>query len=410
MGLNFRWLQALGSEAAAPYELVAHPLGSLKVYPHSFYSIRVRARMGERVMPTATAGVLVLGSDLRGGIAELDRARPFTPVVLIDGEPALTGFGSGDVDLAPGVHLLEVQTGASGAYWPIDVKAGRFTRMTSFVKQRLDDGSPIEMMRQSVLIPTRAMPPRMGRLASTVLAAVAGVAAFGLTAVALESMGVPFPDSVGLRMLIFALLVTVGIVGAVFGHRAGVLIEQLWNRIAEARLMVGLPVAEHAERPCPGGRWRPVDPRDEAPPRGLRLNLAYVQTPHQPQETPSTILDEDAVADAAERARRFGEDYPPQIRPWVAPPRVLIDGEPVPAIWGVNEYRLSPGSHRVELAVPPPPEALLDTETEVELGPESRIDVEVSDAGAVDALARIEMTPSWDGDQLQRYSGRFEQG
>lgn len=408
MGLNFRWLRALGSEAAGPYELAAHPLGRRTVFAHELYSIWLRSKAGQRGTPDPGKGALILESDLRGGVAEVAEPRPFTPVVLVDGEPVATGFGCGDIDLEPGGHLLQVQSGASGAYWPIDVKPGLLTRMTSFVPQRVKDGPAVDLMRQFVLVPARAVPPRLGRLLTVVLSTVLGIVTFGSAAMAAESWGPPWPDSGFLRLLILSLIGAIAIAGAVMGYRIGLVIERVWNTAAEARLLLRLPIAEHGERQCPGGTWRPVDPRDEAPPRGVRLNLAYVQVPHRPEGALSTIVDEKAVAAAAKRARTFGEDYPPEVRPWVDAPRVVIDGEAMPAIWGVNEYRLSPGPHRVEIAVPPPPEVLLGEETEVKLGRDSRMELDVFETGSVDALARIEMTPCWDGWELQRYSAALE--
>lgn len=404
MGLNYRWLRALGSEAAAPYELAAHPLGARKVHLHNLYSVWIRARMSERVMPTDEQGVLTLASDLHGGITEFDGARPFTPVVLIDGEPVATGFGSGDIDLEPGRYLLQIQSGASGAYWPIDIEPGLFTRVTSFVPQRLGEGPVPELVRQWFLLPTRSVPPRLGRAATAVLAALgslAGFAAVGLTMLQLDS-----GDSQSRLIIYLAVVgyVLASILGGILFYRIGLLIERVWNRIAEARLKFDLPVAEYRETPCPVGTWRPVDPRDASPAAGLRVNLAYVQAPHRPEAPLGTIVDEQEVARAAKRARQFGEDYPPEVRPWMSAPRVVINGEPVPAIWGVNEYRLAPGTHRVTVEVPPPPEVLVGAGTEVELGPDSVLDTEVGASGAVEALARVEMTPGFEGWELQRYS------
>ncbi|GAB3994419.1 hypothetical protein GCM10029992_08760 [Glycomyces albus] len=99
-------------------------------------------------------------------------------MVLVDGRPVATGFGRGDIDLDPGRHLLQVQAGASGAYWPVDIKPGLFTRVTSFVSQRLDDGPPKSLMRQWFLLPTRSVPPRMGRIPTAALTVLGSVGVF----------------------------------------------------------------------------------------------------------------------------------------------------------------------------------------------------------------------------------------
>ncbi|WP_199034217.1 hypothetical protein [Glycomyces salinus] len=374
------------------------------MFSHAMYSIWVRSGVGSRGLPSPEKGILILESDLLGGIEELDEPRPFTPVALIDGEPVATGFGRVDIDLEPGRYLLQIQSGASGAYWPIEVKRGLFTRVTSFVPQRLDEGPVPELVRQWFLLPTRSVPPRMGRAVTAVLAvlgSLAGFAAVGLTLLQFDS------GESQSRLIIYLALVgyvLASILGGILFYRIGLLIERVWNRIAEARLRFGLPVAEYRETPCPVGTWRPVDPRDVSPAAGLRVNLAYVQAPHRPEAPLGTIVDEQEVARAAKRARQFGEDYPPEVRPWMSAPRVVIDGEPVPSIWGVNEYRLAPGTHRVTVEVPPPPEVLVGAGTEVELGPDSVLDTEVGASGAVEALARVEMTPGFEGWELRRYS------
>ncbi|MCH7229369.1 hypothetical protein L0U85_00605 [Glycomyces sp. L485] len=419
MGLNLRWLRALGREGAAPYEFAKHPLGSpASVFADELYSVDLRAVSRSRKMPGRGEGVLVLESDLRGGIVETDAdaVRPFAPVVLVDGEPVVTGFGRGHIGLDPGRHLVQVQCGASGAYWPVDIGPGRFTRLTSFVSQRLDEEPPLGFIRQFVLAPARSIPPRLGRRPTKALTAVGGFAGFAAGALAASAAGMSLPDATFLRLLFFLVFLVPATVGAVLGHRLGLLLEKVWNTAAEARLALRLPVGEHRVAPCPGGTWRPVDPRDESTPaveRGtgvLRLAIAYAQAPAPAVEAPGRVYDEEAVRASARRRRQFGEEYPPQVRPWVGAPRVRVDGEAVPAIWGVNEYRLGSGRHRVEVELPPPPEVLVSAETEVDLPARALSrEVTLSEAApvAIEAMAVIEMVPGHDGWELERYAARM---
>ncbi|GAB3656059.1 hypothetical protein [Glycomyces tarimensis] len=405
--MNLRWIRALGDENAAPYELAAHPLGRLPVSAHELYSVRVRRSAAERGLPSAGKGVLVLESDLRGGIAEIDDARPFTPVVLIDGEPVATGFGRADIELEPGRHLVEVQSGASGAYAPVDIEAGASARLSSFVPQRLGTGAA--RLRRFALVPTRIVPPRPGRWFAMAMPCVGA-------AVGLFSTAVFDEDGIGkvLGLLIAAAMMTAG--GVLFYWLAR-LIESAASALAELRLSGSLPVARHRPAPIRGGTWRPVDPRDGAEPeaeRGtgvLRLTLTYEQAPVPAAEV-GEVLDERAVRAASRRHRRFGEDYPPQARPWVEPPLVTVDDEPAPAIWGVNEYRLAAGRHRLRVEVPPPPEVLVGEATRItmstEAGRHHEVVLDTSSTVALEAAAVIEMAPGHDGWELERYAGSFK--
>ncbi|THV34380.1 hypothetical protein [Glycomyces buryatensis] len=411
--MNWRWIRALG-EGAAPYEIAAHPLTDRTVFAHELYTVWIRSTAAERGLPPPGKGVLILESDLLGRIAESDATRPFTPVVLIDGEPIATGFGRADITLDPGRHLLEIQSGASAAYAPIDIEGGKFTRMSSFVPQRLDGadtGDARALLRRFTLTPTIAVPPRPSRW-FTPAVCFAGTAASALATLAVLDR----TDVEGLAWLL--LVVVVATLGGIGFYWAARLIEAAAVAAAELRLKARLPVAGHHEAAIGDGTWRPVDVRDTAapqPPPGqavLRLAVAYTQSPNDPQALPGTILDEKAAEQAARRRRVIGEEYPPEARPWVERPVVRIDDAPVPAIWGVNEYHLTPGGHRVDVGVPGPAEVLRDDQTTVVLPADAEVRIDVVLRGAeptvVEATAAIEMVPGFEGWELERYAGTIE--
>ncbi|MCD0443797.1 hypothetical protein LO763_09195 [Glycomyces sp. A-F 0318] len=441
--MNWAWIRALGGVRAAPYEIAAHPLGrpTRPVLSEAYYAKRrrrFRLRYGSRPVrvgggpgprPPQGGGLLVLESDLLGPIGEHDDTRPFTPVVLVDGEPVATGFGRGLVTLEAGDHLVQVQAGASAGYHPVRMRPGGHAAVSSFVPQRADASlRGAAFLRQFPMTATGAVPRRIGYLVDVPVTALALVAGVVLGAALMAPLDPP--TALGLLAAL-----AIGVVCAVLGHWAVRLLQRLAVARAERRLG-SLPAALHAPQPFPGGSWRLIDPHDTAAPAGsdgmavLRLGLTFVRSP-QPRDVPeappidmrSRIGEEyprrlrrsafapgpdparEAEA-AAARVKRFGEAYPPEARPWVDAPLVTVDGEPVPAAWGVNEYRLAPGAHRVDIAAPPPPAVLTGADTAVELGGASAtmaVDLRADRPVARDAMARIAMVPAASGRELARY-------
>lgn len=448
--MNWAWLRALGTAYAAPYEIARHPLGERTVHPHEYYAVgrnlrrtRLRLRDAPALFASAPAGTgsgfLVFESDLLGPITEAPGTRPFTPVLLVDGSPVATGFGRADIMLEPGPHLVELQSGASAGYWPIELRSGGTAGLTGFVRQRLSADAASDLLRDQFLIPTAAAPSRLGRRFPMHLSLIGAV--LGFLALALPLAELPIGRIPGLLLAAGA-----AIAGGAGGYWLARAIERTVLTLAEQKLVGGVRTALHRPAAFPGGSWRPVDPRDTAPAHAgdgmaaLRLTLAYVQTPHTDdpgrgsrpplhrrwrlgEDPPHRIVgphrydprrpvdETEETKAAAKRRNRFGETYPPEARPWVAAPVVRIDGEPVPAIWGVNEYRLRPGGHQVTVEVPPPPDVLASDTTTMRLDDDSRISRNVQLDGngtaAIEATAAIEMTPDAEGWELARYRGSF---
>lgn len=453
--MNWAWLYALGLRAA-PYEIAAHPLGRAgrQVLSEDYYAKRrkrlrirpwtrtvglgsTRFDLGERtpVRRPAGGGLLILESDLLGPIGEHEDTRPFTPVVLVDGEPVATGFGRGLIALEAGDHLVQIQAGASAGYHPISVRPDGHVWLASFVPQRLDATlRGAVFLRQFPMAPTQAVPRRLSHLVDMPVTTAAMFIGFFTGTVIATAFDLT-------EWVAAAAAGAFGVVTALAAHQLVRLVHRLVVARAERRLAQPLPFAVHAPQAFPGGSWRLIDPQDLTAPQGsegmavLRLNLTFSQTRHRQEplipETapidmtarigeqyprrlrpsvfgpkPATDKGREACR-AAKRRRQFGEAYPPEARPWVDAPQVAVDGEPVPAAWGINEYRLSPGEHRITVAVPPPPEVLTGDATEIALGDASgeylaalRTDRPVS----LDGMARIEMTPAETGWELSRYT------
>ncbi|HEU5128806.1 MAG TPA: hypothetical protein VFU12_12530 [Glycomyces sp.] len=317
------------------------------------------------------------------------RPRPFTPVFLVDGRPAASGFGTGVIEVEAGLRLVQVQCGASGAYAYVEVPSEGRVALASTVPRLLD-------------------------------------------------------------------------------HRTT---ERRTSHF-HGQFDLALKGRARAPEPAAEGRWRAVDPRDPRRPRAepgqavLRLDLAYVQPPSgesvelgltasaltddalterrepqrpRPSETfkeqvgegledlgrgQQRIWDEHRAAQreiwsasgkAKAHAKRgldlLGEARRPPVRPWVDPPRVTVGEASVPAIWGVNEYRLPAGTHLVEVAVPPPPESI-GRDAAVSLGGDARLlfELELPEGTmtTVEAIAQVTMTVDAKGTGLASYAATIE--
>lgn len=456
--MNWAWLRALGVSYTAPYEIAAHPLGrkSRPVLSEDYYAkrrkrIRIRpwtrslrlgsARFEDDLEPRPSmsrpdgSGLLILESDLLGPIGEHEDTRPFTPVVLIDGEPVATGFGRGLITLEPGDHLVQIQSGASAGSWPVQVRANGYVWLSSFVPQRLGPArSGAEFLRQFPIAPTQAIPRRLSHLVDAPFAMTAAFAGVFFGTSAVSSLDPPKWIEVAAAMAFGLLspLIALGLIRLV--HRAAV----AW---AEHRLARPLPPTIHAPQRFPAGSWRLIDPQDPTAPQGsegmavLRLTLTFEQKAHRQDllipETPPIDMTarigeeyprrlrpslfgpklavdlEREARRAAKRRKQFGEAYPPEARPWIDAPLVTVDNESVPAAWGINEYRLPPGLHRIKAAVPPPPEVLTGEATEIalaEANAEYRADLSTDRPIHLNGMARIEMAPAETGWELSRYS------
>lgn len=381
----------------------------------------------------------------KGNEHRLHRRAHHFPVVLVDGIPTATGLGTGRIVVPAGKHLVQVQFLGSGRYWPVDVEAGREVRLSSLVAEPYFSGHLTERMRRFcgcfALGPRAFLRPHQTLLGPTV-AAVAMYALMFLT------LGPDDPRGPMAAVAVWFLLALAP-----------------WARAAWHRLR-GISVARYE----PEGTevtWRPVDPDDLAPPEPgaavLRVHSVLLHdgdTEREPIRVPRTrppevppgarplanpAEDPDAplievlgtelegigrwakgewgmlvrnmgwdretrerLAEARKQEAQRGE-----VLPWIDPPRVTVGDRELPAIWGLNEYRLPPGRYMVELAVPGPPHAL-DRGTKVDLTGRSKLlyELDLSDrtVTTIEGYAHIKSKLDGQGLTLSEYSGRIWSG
>lgn len=339
--------------------------------------------------------------------------RPFTPVVTVDGAPAATGIGEGVIVVPAGRHLVQMQSGASGPYRSVDVRPGEVVELdgvtTKLRHLTCMEGRPIDSYRDIVLGPRGKTRVKDGALfRSLIVGGLAAIAVLGLLALAglIGILDFEFDSPA----TIIPVVATYAVVAAAFG---------MWEN------RPGNPVGEpHGPDPHSGVDHRVLDPGDRQPPQAapgravLRVHAVYRQDHNRedvgPGEPTGRSLKELLDKNAAERAKNWdstGEPAPPPARPWMAPPSVKVNGRALPAVWGLNEYQVPPGPSVVEIAVPPPTNAV-DGQTQMLMDQSAiRVNTQLDPARPTEigAYARIRVTPGIDGATLKEYRALMRQ-
>ncbi|THV34383.1 hypothetical protein [Glycomyces buryatensis] len=430
-----------GPHALSPFPVVT---GRVEV-PDGCGTIRFTSKMIVRASePRPTEPEPGRALPPKGQEHRLRRRAKFYPVVLVNGIPTATGLGTGRIVLPAGRHLVQVQSLASGRYWPVDVVSGKEVRLASVVAEPYFSGDTAERMRRffgCFSLGPRAFLKRWQSMVGPTAAAVAVYCLLFLFVSGPEAASGP----IAAVATWFLLALTP------------------WAKWAWHRLR-GTPVAGY-ETGGEGITWRPVDPGDRlAPEPGgeavLRLNPVFlhdgdsdrepVRVPRtrppevpmgarpleHPHENPDAPLVEvlgqelegmgrwakgewgmlvrdmgwdreyrERLADARKQESAKGE-----VAPWIEPPRITLGDRGLLAIWGRNEYRLPPGRYRVEIAIPGPPHAL-DRGTKVDLLLRGSVPLELDLRGGtvteIDVYALVKSRLNPDGMTLGEYSGRI---
>jgi hypothetical protein len=313
---------------ASPLEgwrAAAHPEGGLRVWddpgPGRVGAGRglLRLRLGKR------------GS---GGPRRYDQpdrwVYPGTPVVLIDGRPAVQGFGAAVLELPAGPHDVEVQAGGSRGWWHVDVPDGG-TAALDFINDL--DEAPASGRRWVL------GPPGLKRVDRR------WTALWWLV-----------PSLATASVLVLLPAMVAGFEAPTVWPAWAVAVATLWALAARLHLRRASCSAQ-AKRAQP--RWElPVDPPPPAPafitplygspgPPGEGLGMAVLdlrwELVWQRLDSPEGT--------GLEPMREYGEPLPSPRRPWLEPPTLLVDDHLVEARWARLCVPLRPGTHRIDLAV-----------------------------------------------------------
>lgn len=310
-------------------------------------------------------------------------------MILVDGRPAATGFGVGAIEVDPGLRLVQVQCGASGAYAHVEVPSAGRVELSSVVPRRLDHRTAAQRTsnfhRQfDLTVKGRRHEPAVSPEDDW-------------QAIAPDDPQRPRsePGTAVLRLDLAYM-----------------------QRPSEEDIALGLSAAAPPEAKDDGRhgphRPRPFETFKEQIGEDLE-RLAEGQHriwgEHRAAQREIWSRSGKARAHALRGLDLLGESRCPVVRPWVDPPKVTVGDSPVRAIWGVNEYRFAAGTHLVEIAVPPPPEAV-GRGAAVSLDGASRLlfELELPEGTmtTVEAIAEIAMTVDAEGTGLASYAGTID--
>lgn len=345
------------------------PFRAWAAQPHPDAAVPVRA--GRRLSRTAGdadaahATVVVRtawrNQDSRDVHPSLRVSRPLVPVVSVDGSPASWGWGTTELTLPPGRHLIAVTSSHSRCYQTVDLRRGERRELDyasilgATAHWYAEAGAQIRDL--TAFGPRRPGPGGIGWYHLITVGGLVLVAA--LTAVALTSAD-PIAD----------LLIPAAVWGAVaigLGIGIGVIAVSLVQQ-ARARKVVTVPPpsdrtaatvrvldADVPERLAPASGWA-----------GLGLHLRFELDAHPEPALAALAGGRKPNLMQRWRAIRIGEPEPPACRPWIPPPEVLLDGEPVPASWTRMWMQLAPGEHELVVRVAAPP-SQIDARTMLDL-------------------------------------------
>ncbi|RRS01413.1 hypothetical protein [Glycomyces terrestris] len=388
------------------------PFKGWAVRPHPDAAVPVRA--GRRLKPGAAAGrgphaVVVVrtawrNQDSRDVHPSLRVSRPLVPVVSIDGVPVSWGWGTTEMTVDPGDHLIAVASSHSRCYQTVDLEAGERRELDyasiigSTAHWYAEAGAQIRDL--TAFGPRR---PGPGGIGGFHLVAVGGlVLAAALTAVAIAS---PDPTADLLVPAVIWGAAGLGLGIGIVAITASLMQEARARRIVTAApptgaapLAVRVLDADTPERLAPAPGWA-----------GLNLHLRFEIEAHPEPALAALAGGRKPGPLQRWRAIRIGEPEPPACRPWVPAPEVLLDGEPVAASWTRMWIQLAPGAHDLVVRTAPAP-SQVDARTALDLsGAEIRRRFSVDAGGTFDlrCTAEVAALSAHDRPRLAAFRARW---
>ncbi|MEU5870292.1 hypothetical protein AB0A73_01875 [Glycomyces sp. NPDC047369] len=393
--LLLAWPVLPGLRRLAPFK-VFPPFRAWAARPHPDAAVEVRAgrRLDER--ESATDAVVVVrtawrNQDSREARPSLRASRPLVPVVSVDGVPASWGWGTTELALPPGTHLVAVAAGHSRCYRQVDLAAGERLELdyAGVLGDTADRFALAGELRDPVSFKERRRPGPVGRYYLLLLGGAAAAAVLTWTVLA----------SPGVLTAAPAAAIAVGL-----GIGAAAVIAALRKQVRLRRVAVAAP-------PAPGDAPAVLDadePQRTAPApgwAGFGLHLRYSLDKYPPEAVAALA---GGTPNLLQRWRtvRIGEPEAPACRPWVPAPEVLLDGEPLAAGWTRTWTQLAPGEHELVVRVPLHP-SQIGPGTAVDLsGAEhrARFRAEAGETAMIVLHAEVAAVPAADGPHLASYS------
>lgn len=293
-----------------------------------------------------------------------------TPVVLIDGVPALQGFGEAAVEVSRELHLVEVQGGGGRGWWMVDGTAAGPGRPAAELDFYNDVCNPRHRWFERDLPGAawffgppgrRAIPKHNHDSAKWDAPNGVGtlVAWAALTVLGAFLVG---PDDGG-TVAVIAAAAVIPAVALAFGAKRALDWDERRRVNRHERLQRSVPLGSGDAAVTLLGRQA----TQELPP-GLVVDLRFEQVWQRvrvPRSKPVSHIEpqkfmfggleylEPGVDDAAwHNLIRYGEPIGPAERPWMEAPTVYVDGRRVEARWARIHLSLEPGEHRLRVEVP----------------------------------------------------------
>lgn len=362
----------------------------LKTVAERMEALQRRRRAGD---PVASA------HDLRSSLV---------PVVLVDGRPVASGWGSIELPLAAGRHLLEVQSQHSRAWRAIDIHSGRVTAidyigMLGEAHRAYGDGDPPPRLAD---FHGHTIGPR-GRLnfwqylPANARSRMSFVIV--LIALAVAGLGSWFADILGAPTTVAVLAGAALWAGALAAWGLRVLWTYLrYNRCPPAPPLRGAgqdaPLVLDPDGDVP-------DPRPGA--AAILIDARFLKTDLDPAEL-ARQLPPGASIDRGGRAAldSIGEITPIKHRFAVPPPKIELDRISISTTWTRMWIEVLPGHHRLDVRTPEPPLPAAE-----QLPPDTgavEIDLAAGQVAAIRLTVAVKAVPDRAEPALHHWSCRIE--
>ncbi|THV42701.1 hypothetical protein [Glycomyces buryatensis] len=311
-----------------------------------------------------------------------DLRSSLVPVVVVDGEPVATGWGSLDLPLTPGRHLVEVQSQHSRAWRAVDIRSGRTAKLDyiGLLGDQHRSYATGQVRGGFAHLSGYTLGPR-GRLDfwQYLAANVRGrrvtrrfvPAAFCIVFVCGPLMAAGAIESEWIRTNIG--IIALAAVAALFMLWA---LRIVWTSLRYNRLEPEEPLDP---RPFTHSGWVPLlvlDPSGPAPEpepgrAAILIDARFIKTDLTSADLTRQFPAGKKVLYSwnCRQLDKVGEIVPVRHRFAVPPPEILLDGQALPASWTRIWLQLEPGRHRLEVRSPQSPlpvptgEAAADSES-----------------------------------------------
>ncbi|MDN3238747.1 hypothetical protein [Glycomyces tritici] len=304
-------------------------------------------------------------------VASMDDLKAgLVPVVLVDGRAVAAGWGSIDLPLTAGRHLVEVQSLHSRTWRAVDIQAGSRTDLDyvgvlgevhrNFAIGRLHGALAANtghtLGPRGRLNYRQYLPALAGHRRSAVLAVVAMLLCplilVGAVRLGLLTAGGPVPEAAGF----------VFVFGIPVAALAGWALRVLWTYLRYNRLPPEAPLDTRPFTPSELAAPTVLDPEGETPAlspgsAGLLIEARFVKADLSSEELARQLPSGQARINGAQRKALdwLGELVPIRHRTAVPAPELVLDGARVAASWTRMWFEVAPGLHRLELSAPEAP-------------------------------------------------------